>query len=183
MSFVRKFSRAKGLATVVVCLALVLAAFAAIGPRASYGQTRKPSTPVEVVNTAAAPALVRNVDDPARNNFQTAALVSINQPDFATVVNMTFPAGKVFVIEFVSVHAQVPNGEKLLLTFFAGPIQHYFAPPFVGSDSTTDQLILSQPVRMYHDTNVPLAINATRFASNQGQVTGVISVSGYLIDP
>jgi len=36
---------------------------------------------------------------------------------------------------------------------------------------------------MYHDTNVPLVINATRFSGNQGQVDVSIGLSGYLIDP
>jgi hypothetical protein len=166
-----------------VCLAVVVAALLLFGPRSSYGQSRRPATPVEIVNVPTAPVPVRDVDVPARVNYQTSAVITIDQPDFATVATFTVPAGKIFVVEFVSVLAQVPNGQRLQLTFFTGPVQHFFAPPFAGTDSAVDKLVLSQPTRMYHDTNVPLQLNATRFADNSGQAFAAVSVSGYLIDP
>ena len=47
-------------------------------------------------------------------------------------VDVTVPAGKIFVIEFVSANAQLSSDAQLLLTVFFGPTPHFFAPTLMG---------------------------------------------------
>jgi hypothetical protein len=76
--------------TVSLYLVALCIAFAA--HTVTLGQASKE---VVVTNTAAAPALVKSVDDPARRAFQLG--FEVNSPN-----SVTTPAGKIFVVEHVS---------------------------------------------------------------------------------
>lgn len=76
----------------IVSLYVVLIGIALAAHTAALGQASKD---VVVVNTAAAPALVKSVDDPARRAFQLG--FEVNGPN-----TVTTPAGKIFVVEHVS---------------------------------------------------------------------------------
>ncbi|MEP6704818.1 MAG: hypothetical protein ABJB34_08435 [Acidobacteriota bacterium] len=73
-------------------LFLVVIGIALLGNTVSFGQASKD---VVVTNTAAAPALIKSVDDPARRAFQLG--FEVNGPN--TVMT---PSGKIFVVEHVS---------------------------------------------------------------------------------
>ena len=75
-----------------VSLFLVSIGIVLFSQPASFAQALKD---VVVMNTAAAPALVKSVDDPARRAFQLG--FEVNNPN-----PVTTPAGKIFVVEHVS---------------------------------------------------------------------------------
>jgi hypothetical protein len=77
----------KGLGIFLVIITAIL-----VSADVTLGQVAKE---VVVTNTAAAPVLVRSVDDPARRAFQLAFEVNSGTP-------ATTPAGKIFVVEHVS---------------------------------------------------------------------------------
>src|SRR2546426_4319810 len=74
------------------------------------------------VADAMRPLLVRDVDNPARLAIQVGS--SLDWEDGSTSTSVTFPglapipAGKTLVVEFVSVRAHVPPGQKVQASFF-----------------------------------------------------------------
>ena len=155
-----------------------------LAPGSSVGITGTPT--VQVVNGAASPVPIRDSDNPARQRWQGAAQVLFNSPDtqLVTTFGPAIPAGKIFVIEYITAHGALPSGQKLRFILFndAGYtlVQHYFAPTFVGTDFTVDNLILSESVRFYA-ISMP-TINVTRFPDNSGSGFVNLSLSGYLVD-
>ena len=155
-----------------------------LAPGSSVGITGTPA--VQVSNSAASPVPIRDIDNPARQRWQGAAQVLFNFPDtqLVTTFGPAIPAGKIFVIEYITAHGALPSGQKLRFILFndAGYtlIQHYFAPTFVGTDFTVDNLILSESVRFYA-ISMP-TINVTRFPDNSGSGFVNLSLSGYLVD-
>ena len=77
----------KSVSLFILAIGIVL-----LGNTAGRAQASKE---VIVANTAAAPALVKSVDDPARRGFQLG--FEVNGPN-----SVTTPAGKIFVVEHVS---------------------------------------------------------------------------------
>ena len=157
-------------------------------PTAAQGITTVDGS-VSVSNAAQNPLFVRDVDNGARSPYQRNMVLTFNNFDFAQVGQLSVPASKIFVVELVTVLAQLPNDQRLRLTMFVndgGTIaQHFFAPAFTGADFTNDVLALSQPVRLYTRCNncpYSIAVNATRFGSNQGTGSVQLSFSGHLVD-
>ncbi|MEO6334720.1 MAG: hypothetical protein ABIO91_07020 [Pyrinomonadaceae bacterium] len=75
-----------------ISLFLVVIGIALLSNTAGFGQASKE---VVVTNTAAAPVLVKSVDDPARRALQLG--FEVNSPN-----TVTTPVGKIFVVEHVS---------------------------------------------------------------------------------
>jgi hypothetical protein len=153
-------------------------------PTAAQGTTQV-SGSVNVNNASGSPVPVFGVESFASNDFQTTALLVFNDGDFAEVVTIpAAPAGKLLIIDFVTVNSQLPTGQKVRLIFFTQGtvgIQHFFAPTKVGTDVTNDILSMSLPTRM--STGTTLMINATRFDGTGNQGTGfvAIGISGHLV--
>ena len=156
-----------------------------------------PSSPVQVVATTplavslTGTATVRDADNPARVPYQTTMQIALNHTEFANSNQVSVPAGKVFVVEFVTARAQLQANQRVRLTFFVhngvSIVQHYFAPTYVGTDISEDHLVLNQSTRLYAKTggnNYAIAVNATRFdgTGNQGIGSVFVSFSGYLVD-
>jgi len=181
------------IARVMVCfsfVALFAAGYADAGPSVTIVGTpdvNVVNTPtVQVGNSAASPVQTRDVDNPARQRWQGSAQVLFNFPDtqLVTTFGPAIPAGKVFVIEYITAHGSLPTGQKLRFILFndAGLtiVQHYFAPTFAGTDFTVDNLIMSEQVRFYA-VSMP-RMNVTRFPDNSGSGFVTFSLSGYLVD-
>ena len=144
---------------------------------------------VQVGNNVQTPLFVRDVDNGARNDYQTNMVLTFGNGDFVQLGEITVPPFKVFAVELLTAVALLPNNQRVRLTYFvddqATIIQHFFAPTFVGTDFTQDVLSMSQPVRLYAKSpggSYAIRVNATRFPSNQGTGSVQLSFSGYLVD-
>ncbi len=182
-------------------LSLLIGVIAFVTPRPTQGQGDPVVTtrPVEVVNTPAEPVPVtgtvnvgnggghplpvRDVDNPARQPVHSDGFCG-GKGCRATLY--TVPAGKHFVIEYISMFAEMPVGEVAyfyLETFIEGRlVAHWFpmtAPAAVFRDGGAS---VGQQVRLYADSGTTV----TTVASHSGTV-GVdggftFSISGYLVD-
>ena len=148
-------------------------------------------TPTVTLSPPASPLPVYDVENPARSSYQQNLVLTFNNLDIAQIGELNAPQGKVWVVELITAHVQLPSGQKVKMTFFVnnGPtiVQHFFAPTLIGTDFTVDNLSLDQPVRLYAKGdgtggNYAIRVNATRFASNMGSGSVQLSVVGYLVD-
>lgn len=141
---------------------------------------------VTVVNTTANPVpitgTVTDADNPARNAVQMEIIVNPG----STTSSVTIPAGKIFVIEFVSFIASGATVESLELGITG--------PNIIGGNpieltyqlvpTPPNALVLSvgnQALRLYAQpgTNVVVAFTS----SDNNQHSGVeVSLSGYLVN-
>ncbi len=140
---------------------------------------------VKVGNSASSPVLVRDVDDAARSAFHASADVGI--PDtrsegLATIT--TVPAGKRLVIEYVSILAQAPTGQKLFaqITVFVDSVgqNHFITLTPQGAFSSTDVFTAAQPTRLYADAGTNVTASLFRNATT-GVVGNTVAISGYLV--
>lgn len=140
------------------------------------------NTPLPITTTAPLP--VTFDDTPFREPFETVAIV--NMADGATQEVAAFgtpvPAGKRFVIEYMSALSFVQTGQRYRLLFFAGGAQYHLSGDFVGPDFTQDVYTLSEPVSIYTQPGQPVRVTMTRFNGNGGTAQTQMTLSGYLID-
>ena len=145
-------------------------------------------TDVTVTNPKTSPVLVRDVDNDARRPYQVS--FSIGQPTLPTV-----PAGKVFVIEYVSGTIRVPS-----TTGSASPCRFMQLSFGLGNGSDTDVLpvymgtaqsinntdinffTISQRVQTYGLANSDLGGTSYSLAAgcNSGPTFSHIVLSGHL---
>jgi len=144
---------------------------------------------VSITNPATNPVLVRDVDNPARHAFQQEVDVTFNAGE--TFVNPTIdvPAGKRLVVEYVSITACLPAGQKLtnaeIRTGATGG--NPFVAMIVTPGSTAcadlfDGFTASQMVRFYKDAGMGgLVVSVGR---NVGTDFGSVdsTIVGYLVD-
>jgi hypothetical protein len=97
--------------------------------------------------------------------------------------SITVPAGKQLIVEFVSISAAVPTGQKLrssISTTVGGSTASYAVP--VNSqdpaNDTTDVIIANQALKVAADPSSTVSLYAVR-NSSKGTATVTISVSGY----
>jgi hypothetical protein len=143
------------------------------------------SLPDVTINTAG-PLPVRDVDNPARHAFQTGADGFLAPgPDTQELYVAGAPAGKIFVIEYVSGTVGLPAGNKILWLGLqtdqgAGPQDHMLAPPtFAGSSGGVDSYGYGQLTRLYC-TEAGLRFFIHRTGTDLGSVS--VYLSGYLVD-
>jgi hypothetical protein len=147
------------------------------------------STPVSVSVDDTTPVSVTSLDDPGRHPFEaTAGDTFESVGEFAIADFPLVPAGKRLVLEYVSVLARIPSGQRLLqveLTPLASNAIHLLpAPTFTGTGAITpllDHYVTSQDLRLYVAGNSQLRVVAER-DSTLGHGTLLVSISGYLID-
>jgi hypothetical protein len=135
-------------------------------------------TDVTVTNPRSNPVLVRDVDNDARRPFQVQ--FSIGQATLPTV-----PAGKVFVIEYISGTIRVPSttGSTLpcqfrQLSFVLGQTDIDVVPVSMGSSQSINNtdlnfFTISQRVQLYAPANADLG--GTSYALSQGCTSGPTS--------
>ena len=125
----------------------------------------------------AAPLLVRDPDNPARQPF-VATLLSVNpNTSFFTV-----PSGKRLVIEYVSGQGTLPAGDKLLFVRLQVETQgsivlHRFLPVLTGTEGNVDVFLVSQQTRLYADPGSTVILSGP-----PANVIFSVTVSGYLVD-
>jgi hypothetical protein len=136
------------------------------------------SPDVTIVSTPANPAIVRDVDSPARLFFQTSTgtLSNAFNPSGFGLTLTSVPAGKVLVIEFVSAFCQgtprvVPNAFRL-----SAGVAHFFSLAV-----TEQQGIVTQSTRIYAGPNTD--VNLSVFPTTNGTtITCDASISGYFVN-
>lgn len=156
----------------------------------------KTATDVFVVNTNTDPVPVTITRDPANGRFQADLTVDLfpgvtgNTSGFFVV-----PTGKVMVIEHVSVHGYVPNGQKMLFdlqTFSTGVSEHHWLESvdeggdfpeilYDGTPVVAEVFRVSEALRLYGDSDSNLFFTAQR-NSAVGQGRASITISGYFAD-
>jgi hypothetical protein len=199
-SFKRSLIALVGLLVLVGVLATLL-------PLVGRGQGTPPNGPppqdVIVINSAAQPVpvtgsvtvanvgsgrlLVRDVDNPARQPFETNQNCSPSGGALGCQMSFTVPAGKRLVIEYASMHASIPAGEVAELaigTTVAGTFVEHVLPltppsmPFAAGGLVAR---VGQVVRLYADPGTVIFLNVGR--SGVGTPTNFsVSISGHLVD-
>lgn len=140
---------------------------------------------------SAAPVLVRDVDNPARQSFQQNGNAIINDGSSTGFMTFNLPAQKQAVIEYVSLGVRLPTGQKVYqVQLDTSPFQnssqiihHYFGSTFEGTADGFDYFVTSQPTRLYSaaKTESMRVLVFRNDSVGQGQVE--VSISGYLLDP
>jgi hypothetical protein len=146
---------------------------------------------VTVGNTAAAPVLVRNLDEPARQRFQQRVLVMLPDGLFGEASPITVPDGKYLVIEHVSASCSMGPGQKPfieILTDFTSPLmspvgRQLLVPTFITTESGRDLYLASQPMRLYSQLGGSVDISVFRRNGTSGPANVEVDVSGHLVDP
>jgi hypothetical protein len=133
---------------------------------------------VTVVNSAQNPAMVRDVDRPSREVFQSTVTVT-NTVD---VTLFTVPADKRLVLEFVSGFCNTTQNVPVHTVRLSGSIDHFLTPTVVPTSGSSTFAVITQPVRIYV---APLAaVKVTVFpTAASGTTSCAISVSGHLAAP
>ena len=137
-----------------------------------------PDKQVTVDNTEANPAIVRDVDNPARHIFQTSTgtLTNAFDPSGFGLTLTTVPAGQVLVIEYVSAVCQGSSTVPDLLRLGTN-VDHFFV-----LSPTTFPLegAASQITRIYAGPGTK--VNLTAFPTSNGPtMTCNVSISGYMV--
>ena len=133
-------------------------------------------------NRPASPVFVRNVDDPVHKPIQIPGGIIFNNGVANTPV-FPVPAGKRFVIEYVSARVHLQPGQILdqfeIWTTAGGVMlpHQLIATP----QGNTGISLVSQPVRFYADPGTLISIFVRSTIQNVVG-SGSLSLSGYLVD-
>ena len=139
--------------------------------------------PVQIGNPAASPVFVRNVDDPVHKPIQIPGGIIFDGNGVASLPVFPVPAGKLFVIEYVSARVHLQPG--LILDQFdiwttGGGVTapHSLIATTQGNSGVA---LVSQPVRFYADpgTLVQIFVRSTIQNAVGG---GSLTLAGYLVD-
>jgi hypothetical protein len=147
------------------------------------------STPVRVVNLAAAPALIRDVDRPYAQPFALTGFLPLDpgSNDATTIITNSnpIPAGKRFLIQNVNAQANMPSGENPALFINVLNDGRTYTIPFrsQGDFGGAGTLFAGNEA-------LPIAINGgvdVQFFFRRGPILSgnaslFVEVSGYLVD-
>jgi hypothetical protein len=170
------------LATVVVIAVIA----AVVTPKTAHAIV---ATAVQVVNTAAAPALVSNIDNPGRIPYQSIVDQTGRCNPGGNACFWEFgnpPAGHRIVIQHVSGtvgFSATPIGVSVLLNNGSGlALSTFFAPILNSLRFTT----FDQPVQAYFDPSniieVQVGILGATFPNPADSFSEVITLTGYELD-
>jgi hypothetical protein len=155
------------------------------------GQGNQSALNVNVLNT---PLAVRDVENPARQPFNTAKQVSFffDVDSLFVPFGEPLPSDKQAVLEYVTAECRVPSGQRpsiqitqvvpgpISATDIANPILTYQATVPFGPAATHDIYHSSDPLRLYPAPGSQIYLKATRNpATGIGLCT--VYVSGYLV--
>lgn len=157
-------------------------------PPSNVNVVNKPT--VTVANTVTAPALVRDVDNLARQPFQATRVVRFDNQIGIDVQLAEVPAGKRLFIQFVTVHLNVDVGRKPYLSFRTNnqTFQYYLPAVALGtyansiiSSGAQDVFTAAVQTELFSDpgTTVNLEIRTDGTTALGG---AWVSISGYLVD-
>ena len=135
---------------------------------------------VIVVNTPASPVPVRDVDNPARQPFQAEAMGGFADGASTTgeVTITTVPAGKLLIIEHVSVFGAMLPGQKMVrarVMYRFSVFGHSLVISAQGSNAngSSDYFVASELIRFYDNDGLPVAWEAERDSSAGANVAGI----------
>jgi hypothetical protein len=191
LRFKQSFITAAGLSLVISLIALVT-------PSRTQGQggNQQPLN-VNVINPAAAPALVRDVNNVARPRFSATKFCDISHLELTQVCTIaTAPPDKQVVIEYVSVRARMEPGvlpfAQINATQTHAPsgmaqtwrFPHIMTPQgtFENNGALRDFYVSSQLVRFYVDPGQPVALEVDRSIHGTLAVGFTVTISGYFVD-
>jgi hypothetical protein len=147
--------------------------------------------PVRVVNTTTNSVPIRDTDNPARQAVQQNIQVTLTGGAKGGNSSVTIPAGKIFVLEFVSFVATVPGGTITFLEIQVfdpfinnptgtGPVSYELVPP---PPNAVGFSVGNQALRLYAQPGTNLAVEFSVTASNPNTPPFVVvSLSGYLVN-
>ncbi len=140
-------------------------------------------------NAANAPALVRDVDNPARHPYNSQVFLSWTPGNNVASADIgTVPAGKRLVLEYVAAEASIPQGQQFFMFIQSPPVGGVIYPLVVAKQASfafgpTDIYTASQPVKIYIEPGTTFRASANRNDTTGGAGTDIIvSVTGYLVD-
>jgi hypothetical protein len=125
----------------------------------------------------------QDVDNPARNAFQ-AQVCTIGFPSCDTFGQVSVPAGKRWVIEYVSGTCDIPSRDTLVevsvATIADGHIASHVVPAtLVVTVGTTKLYTFAQQTRLYADPGTTVDFNHGGAPDGDGGC--LVSASGYLV--
>jgi hypothetical protein len=140
------------------------------------------SGPKQLLAQAARAALMKDVDQPARQPFQTTVTVNLNNFNYT---NVPVPAGKRLVVEFLAIAGAASSASGpiqpliLLNSSVAGsPSVNYYIQ-MMQSVPTPTQYYFNGPVKIYADT---LSVGFGFAGYTPSFLAGQVQISGHLID-
>ena len=142
---------------------------------------------VQVGNTASSPVLVRDIENPAREPFQDAAICGALSGFNSCDTSITVPLNKLLVIETVTVIAIVPSGQKALAVIFSrsggDPFNRGFSLAVTpqGTFGTDDIFVGTHSLRAYADPGSLVGFRLTR-SDTSGQGSLQARIAGHLVD-
>ena len=141
---------------------------------------------VLVANPSTDPVLVRDVDNPAPEPFQTTVLVSVSEGNAVGSESMAIPPGKQLVVEHVSAVVSLPIGQKVIRVGVktelsgSGLVEHFLPATLQGTQTADrDIFIASQQTRLYADPQLIVTFERDDFSGN---ASSEFAISGYLVD-
>ncbi|HTO69736.1 MAG TPA: hypothetical protein VMR31_07730 [Myxococcota bacterium] len=145
---------------------------------------------VQIVNTAANPVPMQDMDNPARQpvTILTSIHVSANAANGYVEPAYQVPVGKMLVIEYIGASTTVIAPEHVFsVTLFDSNNSTYAYAPVVdlGTDSTNANLhavMASQSVAMYVGPGDSVNIGVQTNAASSGVGSMPVQVTGYLVD-
>lgn len=137
---------------------------------------------VRIGNPATSPVFVRNVDDPVHQPLQILGAIIFDSNGIANLPVFPVPAGKRFVIEYVSARVSLKPGQILdqfeIWTTGAVFLPHYMIATPQGNTGVS---LVSQPVRFYADPGT-MVFMFVRSTIQKVVGSGNLSLAGYLVD-
>jgi hypothetical protein len=139
---------------------------------------------VTVGNGAAAPVLVRDVDRSARQPFSHAGATTFGGGAFAPSMSFNVPAGKILVIETVSMKVELSDGSNVRASFgtvSGGNATEFFLPMTGTPWASFLRFQTTQQVRIHADPGTQVSSIIERNGGFPGG-NAWFSVAGYLVD-
>lgn len=180
------FNRLLGIAGVLALLATV----ALVSPQRGKADGTEN---VRVLNSRKQPNFVRDVDDAFQPVQMTVPITWGDGSTLANTVAMVVPARKRFVLEDLSIRADVPSGQLVLEAGVQldapNPVRYVFLPvTFTGSGASDinprpgiDEFHGGRLAHAYAEPGKEIGVYAYR-NSTDGTGVAFISISGYLAD-
>lgn len=150
---------------------------------------------VEIANTASNPIPVQGLSQEERDVFQVRVGGPIPDGTASAGTPIDLPAGKQFVVEYISARFDAPVGEDYsayvsVSTFYpqSQAVGHWFPAEFHGlhvANGMKNLHFISQPTRMYLNWNAvggnDIYLDADRWPTTGG-FSYTVTLTGYLVD-
>jgi len=134
-------------------------------------------------NSAANPLLVRSIDSPGRQPFESSATLTVNSSNQVIYTFPAVPAGKRLVVEFLSAEAfafsGTPTAAVAHFAVFDGN-SHVFHLP--ATQTATSRFQGTGQVRAYIDGGQKISMIFSYNPGGSPSLSGGAFLSGYLVD-